>query len=40
MFFEQNAFRTRFSDLIDQNNYNSNWKKKMRFRNMLEKLEK
>ena len=28
MFFEQNAFRTRFSDLIDQNNYNSNWKKK------------
>ena len=28
-----------FSDLINQNNYNSNWKKLLGFRNMQEKLE-
>ena len=29
-----------FSYLINQNNFNSNWKKSLRFRNMQEKLEK
>ena len=29
-----------FSYLINQNNYNSNWKKKLELRNMQEKLEK
>ena len=29
-----------FSDLTNQNNYNSNWKKLLGFRNMQEKLEK
>ena len=29
-----------FSDLINYNNYNSNWKKLLGFRNMQEKLEK
>ena len=29
-----------FSDLIDQNIQNSNWKKLLGFRNMQEKLEK
>ena len=29
-----------FSDVINKNNYNSNWKKPLGFRNLLEKLEK
>ena len=29
-----------FSDLINQNNYNANWKKLLGFRNIQEKLEK
>ena len=29
-----------FSDVINQNNQNSNWKKLLGFRNMQEKLEK
>ena len=35
-----NLFLEVFSDPINWNNYNSNWKKLLGFRNMQEKLEK
>ena len=42
-FLKTNDFLTRsgdFSDLINRNNLNSNWKKSLGFRNLQEKLEK